>query len=219
MMIQPLARSADLVVEPLGDELLVFDSKTNRAHSLNAAAASVWRACDGARDVDALAQYCELDPIAVELALDSLRNCELLIDFEGPHVSRRQALRRAAVVGAGISVALPVIRSITAPSAYAAGSITGCTLTTGQSRPPQAQPCTTQADCCARTGPNYATNCFASGPAAKSYARGTYHTEKVCCNVPGSYCYDKFKGAKAGVKGTCFGKWYSTAHDNPLCYG
>jgi hypothetical protein len=205
-MIQPLARSDDLVVEPLGEELLVFDSKTNRAHSLNAAAASVWRACDGARDVDALAQYCELDPVAVELALDSLRKCELLIDFQGPRVSRRQALRKAAVVGAGIGVALPVIRSIYAPSAYAATSIHGCTLTAGQSRPTAPQPCKTQADCCARKSPNYATNCFASGPAAKSYARGTKSTEKVRCN---------YTGPNAGY---CFGKWYSAVHDQPMCY-
>lgn len=219
-MLTPLARSADLVVEPLGEELLVFDSKTNRAHSLNAAAASVWRACDGARDADALAQYCELDPIAVQLALDSLGKCQLLVDFEGPHVSRRQALRRAAVVGAGISVALPVIRSITAPSAYAAGSIHGCTLTGAQSQTIRKQPCTTQADCCARKSPNYAGNCNAAGSQQMSFGRGTPNTEKVCCNVPGSHCYDEKSGARAAYKGYCFGKWYSDNGPNqPMCYG
>src|SRR5664280_2841413 len=44
---RPLARGQDLVVEPLGDELLVFDATVHRAHSLNAFAAAVWHACDG----------------------------------------------------------------------------------------------------------------------------------------------------------------------------
>jgi hypothetical protein len=45
---RPLARSAGLLVEPIGDELLVFDSERKVAHSLNDVAARVWRACDGA---------------------------------------------------------------------------------------------------------------------------------------------------------------------------
>jgi hypothetical protein len=137
-MAEPVARSEDLLVEPMGDELLVFDSTTDRAHSLNAAAASVWRACDGTRNIDALAESCELDPVAVELALDSLRNCDLLIDFEGPRVSRRQALRTAAVLGAGIA-AVPVIRSIVAPTVAMAAS-SAC-VQTGNA-------CTAEATCC-----------------------------------------------------------------------
>jgi Coenzyme PQQ synthesis protein D (PqqD) len=122
----------------MGDELLVFDSTTDRAHSLNAAAASVWRACDGTRDIDALAERCGLDPVAVGLALDSLRNCGLLIDFEGPRVSRRQALRTAAVLGAGIA-AVPVIRSIVAPTVAMAAS-SACVL--------PGDACTAEATCC-----------------------------------------------------------------------
>ena len=142
---EPVARSEGLVVEPMGEELLVFEPATDRAHSLNAPAASVWRACDGTRDVDALAQWCGLDRIAVELALDSLRSCELLLDFQGPRVSRRQALRRVAVLGAGIA-GVPVIRSIIAPSAAMAIS-TACVAHGGA--------CTGQS-CCANTnGPVY----------------------------------------------------------------
>jgi len=43
----PLARSADLIVDSVGDELLVYDSVSHRAHSLNSVGAAVWRACDG----------------------------------------------------------------------------------------------------------------------------------------------------------------------------
>ena len=140
-MIETVARSEGLLVEPMGDELLVFEPATGRAHSLNPPAASVWRACDGTRDLDALAEHCGLDPVAVALALDSLRACELLIGFEGPRVSRRQALRRAAMLGAGIA-AVPVIRSIIAPSAAMAAS-TACV--------PPGDACTGQS-CCETAG-------------------------------------------------------------------
>ena len=45
--LKPLARSEGLVVEEVGDELLVADPLSSRAHSLNAFAARVWQACDG----------------------------------------------------------------------------------------------------------------------------------------------------------------------------
>jgi hypothetical protein len=35
--------------------------------------------------------------------LDVLRSCEPLLGFEGPRVSRRQALRKVAWLGAGIA--------------------------------------------------------------------------------------------------------------------
>jgi hypothetical protein len=125
----PRARSSDLTVEAIGEELLVFDAARNRAHSLNATAARVWRACDGNRDVARLAAVCELDAETVELALERLEGCRLLetsrprLDGQAPRVNRRAALRKAALTGAGLGVALPVIRSITAPTAAHAQSI------------------------------------------------------------------------------------------------
>jgi hypothetical protein len=125
-MSKPLHRREGLVVEPLGDEVLVFDQEAQRAHSLNATAVAVWAACDGTRGPDELAQHCGLARDAVDLALDSLAGCDLLVDRNpsASRVSRRAVLRRAALAGAGIGVALPVIRSITAPSVAAAQS--GC---------------------------------------------------------------------------------------------
>jgi hypothetical protein len=154
-MVEPVARSEGLVVEPMGDELLVFDAATGRAHSLNAAAV-VWRACDGTRDVDALAACCALDPVAVGLALDLLRSCERVLGFEGPRVSRRQALRNAAVFGAGIA-AVPVIRSITDPSVAMAAS-TACVSFDGS--------CAGQS-CCSHNGK--AIFCSAGGSLCKGY--------------------------------------------------
>src|SRR5581483_8256515 len=50
----PLARSEGLLVESIGDELLVYDEQRRVAHSLNETVTLVWRACDGSRDLAGL---------------------------------------------------------------------------------------------------------------------------------------------------------------------
>jgi hypothetical protein len=121
---RPLARSAALLVEEIGDELLVFDSERNRAHSLNSTAAAVWRACDGTRDHDTLAEQCGIDHATLVLALERLRAAHLVDGAQAPSegVSRRLMIRRSLTAGAALGVAIPVIRSITAPSAAMAAS-------------------------------------------------------------------------------------------------
>ena len=120
----PLAQSTGLLEEPLGDELLLFDERSHRAHSLNATATLVWRACDGTRTRDQLATDCGLDPSLVDLALERLAASQLLVKSATPsqRISRRAVFRRTAIAGATLGVALPVIRSITAPSAAMAAS-------------------------------------------------------------------------------------------------
>jgi hypothetical protein len=130
----PQARSSDLVVEPIGEELLVFDNTSQRAHSLNAIAATVWSACDGTRNVAALMEHTGLSEDVIEIALRELAGCDLLTGLAAAEsspqpVSRRAALRKAALTGAGIGIALPVIRSIVAPSSALAGS-QSCTAQT-----------------------------------------------------------------------------------------
>jgi hypothetical protein len=120
----PRARSADLIVDNIGDELLVYDTQSNRAHSLNTVGAAVWKACDGTRSSEEIAAHAGLDPAAVELALDNLADIELISGHQRTGISRRTALRRITVGAAGLAVALPVIRSITAPTAALA--VSGC---------------------------------------------------------------------------------------------
>jgi len=122
----PLARSANLIVDTIGDELLVYDTHNNRAHSLNAVGAAVWRACDGTRSAAQIAAQTGLNDAAVELALDNLSDIELISGHERIGISRRTALRRITVGAAGLAVALPVIRSISAPTAAMALTTT-CT--------------------------------------------------------------------------------------------
>jgi len=129
---KPLARSADLFVDTIGDELLVYDMTCHRAHSLNDVSAAVWKACDGTRSREQIAADTGLDLAAVELALDNLSDIELISGHQRTGISRRTALRRITVGAAGLTVgaaaaggiaaALPVIRSIHAPSAAMATS-------------------------------------------------------------------------------------------------
>jgi len=52
----PKAREAGLILEPLDDELLVYDIQSHRSNALNATAAFVWRHCDGKTSIPELAR-------------------------------------------------------------------------------------------------------------------------------------------------------------------
>lgn len=129
----PVAVRVGIAVEEMGDDLLIFDTRSQRAHSLNAAAAAVWKACNGEYTPAQLAQRLGFDEDAVRLALRSLADCGLLeapVVAEG-FVSRRALLRRLAFAGAGAAVAVPIIRSVAVPSAAHAASL----CTTGPRHP------------------------------------------------------------------------------------
>src|SRR4051794_40480071 len=74
----PLARKSELVVEELGDELLVYDLTRNEAHSLGALAARVWRACDGETTPDEMSTKLGVGPDAIAEAVAGLATCHLL---------------------------------------------------------------------------------------------------------------------------------------------
>ncbi len=76
--IMPLARSADLVVEPVADETLVYDLRTHHAHCLNPPAALLWAQCDGRSTYADAAERLgaalggPVDPAWITLGLDQL---------------------------------------------------------------------------------------------------------------------------------------------------
>jgi hypothetical protein len=72
---RPKAVEDGIVVEPMGDELIVFDARVQRAHSLNATARAVWRACDGEHTPAQLAGILALDRDAVLLAIRPTAGC------------------------------------------------------------------------------------------------------------------------------------------------
>jgi hypothetical protein len=130
---KPVARSEDLVIEQVEDEFLVYDAKNHRAHCLTSAAAKVWRACDGTKDVPALAESLALSVDDVTRALEMLDGVELLENQglqivtngngNGNGLTRRELGRRSAKIGAAAAAA-PMLYSIAVPSPAAAATPT-----------------------------------------------------------------------------------------------
>jgi hypothetical protein len=121
----PQARDTGLVVEELGDELLVYDLQRDEAHSLGAAASRVWKACDGTTTVDSLSVQLDLDREIVADAISGLRECHLLDEVPTAGITRRGFSLRAVKIGAA-AAAVPLIVSIAAPAAAMAVTESFC---------------------------------------------------------------------------------------------
>ena len=123
----PRARSEDLIVEELGEELLVYDTKADRGHSLSPEAARVWRRCDGRTPTGGLSAQLDLDIESVKRALEELESCELL---EAPAETglgqTRRELSVKMVKTAGAVAAAPMILSVAAPTPAMAVTVAFC---------------------------------------------------------------------------------------------
>jgi Coenzyme PQQ synthesis protein D (PqqD) len=170
---RPRARSAGILTEELGDELLVYDEQRDLACRLNATAATVWQASDGQHTIEELVELLQerlgevADPDLVMLTLDDLDEHGLLEsgyqgrDSDEATISRRRFMRRAGLAGA-VAVSLPVVEMIVAPTPAAAQSPTppsptGPTGTTGTTGP-------TGATGIGSTGPTGPTGIGSTGP-------------------------------------------------------
>jgi DNA-binding transcriptional ArsR family regulator len=118
----------DTIVRQLGDELLVYDLKTNKAHCLNRMAAEVWMLCDGKTTVAEIVRKVgetaksSVDEAVVELALSRLQKAGLIEPDSSrsqPMIpSRRVALRKMVTA----VLALPLVTTIRVPTAAQAAS-------------------------------------------------------------------------------------------------
>ena len=117
----PRARQNDLVIQDAANELVVYDKKTDKAYVLNPSAAAVWRACNGKRSVQEIADYLNqtspTDAQAVYYALGQLQDlleqpAHVPPSFAG--MSRRDFLKRAGIVAT--AAAIPVVVKIVAPT-------------------------------------------------------------------------------------------------------
>jgi Coenzyme PQQ synthesis protein D (PqqD) len=142
---KPRARTEDIVVQTLPDEVLVYDLKRHEAHCLNPTAALVWKHCDGQTTAAQLAQILQQAmrvPVPEEvvwLGLQQLHKARLLTEREHTpasedRISRREVVRR---LGWATAAALPLVTSIVTPTASEAASC----LASGAA-------CTTGAQCC-----------------------------------------------------------------------
>jgi hypothetical protein len=132
----------DVVGEPLGDELVLYDPVSRQAHALDRDAAAVWQALDGGGDESALAARSGLSVEQVIATLARLDQLGLLAPVPESVVGslgRRQLLKRGAQLAAA-GIALPVITSLIVPAAAAAASshATGTPLQDGKAPPPGA---------------------------------------------------------------------------------
>ena len=129
----PLARREGLVIQEMPDEVLVYDTNTNKAHCLNKTAAFVWKSCDGSHSINDIAGLMEKEFGAnvpddlVWLAIDQLGKDDLLEASEAvpatSGISRREVIRR---IGIASVIALPVVASLVAPSSALAAVSCGC---------------------------------------------------------------------------------------------
>jgi hypothetical protein len=120
MRARPLGRSEGILVEELGDGVVIYDSATHEAHSLDGAATRVWRAADGTRTLEEIAEIAGLDEFGTVAALEELTARGLMAEQQ-PAISRRKMLRRGALVGAVVA-AVPVIETVVIPTAAAHAS-------------------------------------------------------------------------------------------------
>jgi hypothetical protein len=132
----PKARQTGLLLQPVGEQLVVYDQLRGRLHVLNRTATLVWRNCDGERTMAELialvSQELEIaaDEGLIWLALGRLQRARLLERRVAPppavvNSSRRELLRRSAGVAA--SALLPTVLSLVPPaSAHAASKVLVC---------------------------------------------------------------------------------------------
>ncbi len=118
----PLARTQDILMQDLGNEILLYDLTINKAFCLNQTTSIVFKYCDGNTSfADLRLKEKDLSDEVIYLTLDLLQKENLLkfkdyqADFNG--LSRREVIRK---VGLASMVALPVISTLIAPNSVMA---------------------------------------------------------------------------------------------------
>ena len=134
-----MARSDGLLTERVGAELVVYDSDGRQAHCLSPLAACVFAHSDGRASVGDLAAIAgrELDePIGIDEireAVSQLQSKGLLVVPEAGAMSRREVIRKGALVGAAVATT-SLIATVETASAQVAGNCQDqdCTFPQGQ---------------------------------------------------------------------------------------
>jgi hypothetical protein len=163
----PVARENGLVIQETGDEVLVYDVNSNKAHCLNKTAAFVWKSCNGKNTVENITGLAEkefsqkVEEDLIWLALDQLSKESLLetpIKSKIAGLSRRDVIKR---IGFAAAVSLPVVAMLSFPNNALAVTCAGSFC--GSNDP--ASGCAGQF--CCRSGMTFtcqATPCPTSGP-------------------------------------------------------
>lgn len=126
----PESRKANIVIQDLETEVLIYDLAINKAYCLNQTSALVYQLSDGTKTVSEISELMskKLKTLVSEdfvwLSIDGLKKDNLLenadevpLHFAG--LSRREVIKK---IGLGSVIALPVIASVVAPSSVLAQS-------------------------------------------------------------------------------------------------
>ncbi len=217
MNIKPIARNNDLVIQETGDELLIYDLKTNKAYCLNETSALIWKLCDGnhsAKDIsDEMSRKFKtlIYEDFVYIGLDQLGKDGLLEGDDENYfggLSRREVIRK---VGFGAVTTLPIISTVVAPQASRAQS--GGAVLSLCTGPVTGSSCDIGLFCVQTI-----TQSIATGGATLNTQTGN---NQCCINaanvVSGTRCIN---GSCAGVNPTCDGSaWTNAPVANPICTG
>jgi len=126
----PIARKDELVIQSSGDELLVFDLRSNQAFCLNKTSVLIWKKCDGKKSPWEIQKALrrelkmEVSEDLIWFALERLFEEGLIFEFV-PDPDRFDGLSRREVIrklGVSATIALPIIASLRAPMAAKAQS-------------------------------------------------------------------------------------------------
>src|SRR5262245_61760711 len=111
----------DLLLSELGDEAVVYDFSTQRAHCIGPLALRVFRACDGRRTVAQVMAEAGVSDEDTRRALAELAKADLVSLPKPVDRGRRRALSQLTLT-AGLTAAAPLVWSIVAPSVAEAAS-------------------------------------------------------------------------------------------------
>ncbi|HEY5260931.1 MAG TPA: PqqD family peptide modification chaperone [Solirubrobacteraceae bacterium] len=179
---RPQARTEGVISEVVGDDVVVYDQVTHTAHSLSAAAASVWNLCDGKRSAEDIADALSMKLAMVAQAIADLSDCGLLDDSplaSSVGISRREAAKRLVQVG-GAAFAAPLIYSVAIAPAIAAAST--CSLAVGAT-PTNCSAVAGGFGSSVIVGTAKGTTCCASGSCYRGRFNSTYY-----CVAAGDTC-------------------------------
>lgn len=126
----PKARTKNLIISELSDELLIYDLESDKCHCLNKTAYLVWQNCNGKNHLHAIAKKFgasspkEFTERLTILTLAKLEKAKLI---EGENafqtfvagIPRREMMRSLAL---SVTVALPIVASVIAPTSISAQS-------------------------------------------------------------------------------------------------
>lgn len=108
----------DVIIQEIGDELLVYHAAFERACALDPISSTVFRACDGQTPYQEFKQKVGWSDEVIQLALEQLWKADLLLEDPASFVT---PTRREVVLGLS-AAALPVVTSLILPLPSAAAS-------------------------------------------------------------------------------------------------